>query len=109
MLDRRAGNSPHDDLLPLRSNQLVEFGHTRFARDHHHVRLTHRHRQVTKLGQIKLDRGIIEELLENDRAGNIPDDGCVFGRRVERVIGGDNAPGSCHIIDNDRRITRDIF
>ena len=109
MFHRRARNATEGHLFALGPDQLVKLRHARLARDDHDVRLAYRHRKIAELGHIVLHRRIVKQLFQDDRAGNISDDGSVFGGCAESVVSRNDAARSRHIIDDDGRVTGDVF
>ena len=56
-----------------------------------------------------MHRRIAEQLFKNNLAAEVADDGAVFRRRVEHVVGQDNAAGAGHVFDDDTGIAGNMF
>src|SRR5262249_29520485 len=107
VLHRRTRNTADRNLLAVRTEQLFEFRHTGFACDNKDIRFAHRDSEITKLSHVILNGRVAKQLLQNDRSRNVADHRSTLGRRIEYVVGGDDASRPCHVVDDHVRIAGD--
>ena len=68
-----------------------------------------RQRQAVDAAAVELDRRIDKELLQEQTAQNMPYGEPIRLGRVVHIVRRDHAAGAGHVVDDDRRITRDML
>src|SRR5439155_26313115 len=96
-------------LLTARAQQLLELCDTGALVHNHDVVLGGRNPDVLELAHVVLDTGGAEELVQDQLAVEVADNGAILGRDVVHVISSQDTSGARHVLDDDGGIAGDVL